>query len=268
LPSIIDIEWDKGRAVGTTKLTRKEILAEDAVHGSIISLVDFFGEHKKKIVILGIIVILAALGVYGGLVFLEKKEIQAQEILGRGIDFYHAKIDPDATEDPYEKGSDAVFRSESLKYQAAAGEFSSIVSEYGYTGVSPIARYYLGLTELKQEKTEEAVRNLEEVANSSKGRKIGNLAKKVLAQHYEASGNYEEAKKLLKSMIDDPSCDLPKDDLSIQLSRILVTEGKDTEAIEVLEEANSRGSEFSSFRQKLLAELDRVQKKMQTEQQP
>ncbi len=266
MPSINDV--DKERTVGTTKLTRKEILAEDAVHGTIISLIDFLGVHKKKIATFGALAIVVALGVYFGLLFLEKKELQAQEILGRGIDFYHAQIDPEATEDPYGKGPTAVFRDESLKYQAAAKEFSSIVSGYSYSKVSIIARYYLGLTQLKLAETDEAVKNLETVANNSKGRTVGYLAKRVLARHYEESGNLEEAKKILESMIADTQYDLPKEDLSIQLSRILVAEGKNEEAIKVLQEANSQGSAFSNFKQKLVAELDKVQKTTQKEPEP
>ncbi|MBN2243958.1 MAG: tetratricopeptide repeat protein [Acidobacteria bacterium] len=254
--------------MGTTKLTRKEIVAEDAVHETIVSIVDFIGAHRKKILILGGIAIIAALGIYGGLLLLEKKEIQAQEILGRGIDFYHATIDPEATDDPYGKGSGAVFSSEPLKYQAAAGEFSSIVSGYGYTKVSAIALYYLGLTQLKQGNTQEGLRNLEKAAGGSRVRVIGDLARRVLAQHYAASGNYGKAKEILEGIIDDPDYELPKEDLSIQLSRILVAEGKREEAVKVLEKANSQGSESSSFRQKLTAELDSVLKITQTEPQP
>ena len=266
MPSVHD--GDEEKTVGTTKLTRKEILAEDAVHGTIISLIDFCSSHKKKLIILGAVAIVAAIGIYSGLLFLEKKEIQAQEILGRGIDFYHAEIDPDVTENSYEKDSTAVFKDESSKYQAAAREFSSIISGYGYSKVSVVARYYLGLTQLKQGETEEAVQNLKTAANNSKDRIVGYLAKRVLARHFEESGDYGEAKKILESMINDSNYDLPKEDLSIQLSRILVAEGKKEEAVKVLQEANSRGTVSSSLRQKLVAELDKVQNTMQTESEP
>lgn len=266
MPSVDD--GDEEKTVGTTKLTRKEILAEDAVHGTIISLVDFCRTHKKKIIILGAVALVVALGIYSGLLFLEKKETQAQELLGRGIDFYHAEIDPEATENPYEKGSTAVFKDESSKYQAAAGEFSSIISGYGYSKLSVVARYYLGLTQLKQGETEDAVKNLQTAANNSKDRTVGYLAKRVLARHYEESGDYGEAKKILESMINDANYDLPKEDLSIQLSRILVAEGKKDEAVKVLQEASSQGTASSSLRQKLVAELDKVQNTTQTEPEP
>jgi len=89
-----------------------------------------------------------------------------------------------------------------------------------------IARYYLGLTQLKLGEKEEAIKNLEMVSNNSKARTVGYLAKHVLSSVYATSGNTEEAEKLLRSMIADAKYDLPKEELSIQLSRILVAEGK------------------------------------------
>lgn len=254
--------------MGTTKLTRKEILAEDPVHGTIIALVDFLGAHKKIISILAIAAVFVAFGIYGGLHFLEKREIQAQQTLARGIDFYHAEIEAEATGNPYENGPTPAFKNESLKYQAASREFSSILSGYGYSKVSIIARYYLGLTQLKLGKKEEAIKNLEMVSNNSKERVVGYLAKRVLARSHQESGNYEEAKKILRNMLADDRYTLPKEDLSLQLSGILIAEGKKEEAVEVLQEANAQGSAFSSFKPKLTAELDRVQKTIQTKPEP
>jgi TolA-binding protein len=259
------IEGDKDNTLGTTKLTRKEILAEDQAHKVMVALVEFLNLYKKPVIIFCIVAILVGLGIYGGSLFLGKKEMQAQEILGRGIDFYHAEVDPNASDNPFENGSVAVFRSDTLKYQAAAREFSSIESGYGFSKVFIIARYYLSLAQLKLGEKEKAVKNLEMVSNNSKARTVGYLAKHVLANVYATSGNTEEAKKLLRSMIADAKYDLPKEDLSIQLSRILVAEGKNEEAVKVLQEANSQGSEFSSLKQKLVAELDKVQKTIQTE---
>jgi TolA-binding protein len=263
LPSIV--EGDKENIVGTTKLTRKEILAEDQAHKVMVALIEFLNLYKKTITILCIVAILAGLGIYGGSLFLGKKEMTAQEVLGRGIDFYHAEVNPDASDNPFENGPVAVFRSDTLKYQAAAREFSSIESVYGFSKVFIIARYYLGLAQLKLGEKEEAVKNLEMVSNNSKARTVGYLAKRVLSRVYTTSGNTDEAKKLLRSMIADAKYDLPKEDLSIQLSRILVAEGNNEEAVKVLQEASSQGSEFSNFKQKLVAELDKVRKTIRTE---
>jgi predicted negative regulator of RcsB-dependent stress response len=246
--------------VGTTKLTRKEILAEDPVHLAIMQFIEFFRVNGSKVAIAAAAAVVLGLGIYVGLQYLDSREIQAQVQLGKGIDFFHAEIAADATDDPYGKGPTPTFRSDTAKFEAASKEFSALVSGYGYGKVSIIARYYLGLTQLQLGQSKEAIQNLESVANNSRERTVGFLAKKVLATAYMKAGNYKGSQEILEKMIKDPQCDLPKDDLNIQLSRVLVAEGKRDEAVKVLREASTQGAAFGVFKQQLIAELDRLQK--------
>jgi predicted negative regulator of RcsB-dependent stress response len=245
--------------VGTTKLTRKEITSEDPVHEKILQLIEFFRLNSAKVGIAAAAIIIVVIGIFGGLQYLNRREAKAQEQLGKGMEFFHAAIAPDATDNPYSKGTTPIFRSDSAKYQAAAKEFTSIVSGYSYGEVSIISRYYLGLSQLQLGQKEEAVKNLESVASNSKNRTVGFLAKKVLAGHYQNSGNLKGAREILEGMIRDPQCDLVKEDLSIQLSRVLLSQGKRDEAIKVLREANSQSPAFGTFKQQLVAELDKLQ---------
>jgi predicted negative regulator of RcsB-dependent stress response len=254
--------------VGTTKLTRKEILAEDPVHESIMRLVEFFQQNGKKVAVAAAVVVLLAVGIYGGMQYLDYRQTKAQEELGRGMAFFHGQVEPDASEDPYAKGPNPVFRTDVAKYQAAAKEFSSVVSGFGYSKVSVVARYYLGLTQLELGQKKEAIQNLETVGNNSRDRTVGYLAKKVLATEYLATGNYLEAKALLEGMIRDPQCDLPKEDLSMDLSKVLVAQGKRDEAIKVLRDASAQGAQFSLLKQRLMTELDKLQKAAKTGSQP
>ena len=61
-------------------------------------------------------------------------------------------------------------------------------------------------------------------------------------------------------MVRDPKCDLPKEDLSIQLSRVLEAQGKQEEAVRVLREADVQSPAFGAFKQQLVSELERLQK--------
>jgi predicted negative regulator of RcsB-dependent stress response len=252
---------NKEGTVGTTKLTRKEILAEDPVHEGIIWIVEFFRANSRKIGIAVVVVVLAAIGIYAGAQYLENRESQAQELLGKGIDLFHGQIAADATNDPYSKGPAPTFKSETAKYQAAAKEFSLIVERYSFGRVPIVARYYLGLSQLQIGQKKEAVQNLELVGSNSKDRTVGFLAKKVLATEYANSGNNKGAAEILYGMIKDPQCQLPKEDLSIQLSKVLIAQGKRDEAIKVLKDANSQqGPAFSMLKQQVAMELDKLQK--------
>jgi predicted negative regulator of RcsB-dependent stress response len=255
--------------VGTTKLTRKEILHDDPVHNAMIWLIDFFRVNGTKIAAGAVAVVILGFAIWFGIQYLDKREMQAQERCGKGLDFFHASIAADATDDPYSKGLSPTFRSESEKYQAAAKEFSPVASGYGYGALSVVARYYLGLSQLQLGQKKEAIQSFELVAGNSKNRTLGYLAKRMLATNELESGNYKRAQQILESMIKDPRCDLQKDELSLQLSRILIAEGKRDEAIKALQKADSQGLELGSmFKQQLAVELERLQKDSQAKVEP
>jgi len=264
--------------VGTTKLTRKEIV-EDPIHDALIGMIEFLQANRKWIGIGAAAIVVVGLVAFWGIRYLDSRENEIQRQLTRGIEFYHAKISSDEAPEAGEAeageaeageaeagDSDSVpaFGSEKEKYEAAAREFSSVASRRGQAKISMIARYYLGLTQLQLEQNKEAIRNLETVAGNSRNRTLGFLAQKVLAAHYLGSENYQEAGKILESMINDPQCDLPKDDLSLKLSQALVAQGKRDEAIAVLADANTQGTPSDPFKQKVAQELDRLQRAANT----
>jgi tetratricopeptide (TPR) repeat protein len=246
--------------VSTNKLTRKEIISEDPVHHAMIRSIELFRMNGAKIGIMAVVVLALAFGVYGVSQYLGKRETQAQDRLGRGIEFFNAMVVADATDDPFGKGLVPTFRNDQAKYQAAAKEFSSIASGFGFGEIRLASRYYLGLCQLQLGQQNEAIKSLEAVIGNSKNRTIGFLAKRVIAFSYFNSKNYKGSQELLAGMIRDPKCDLPKEDLSIQLSRVLDAQGKRDEAIKVLREADVISPAFGAFKQQLVAELDRLQK--------
>jgi predicted negative regulator of RcsB-dependent stress response len=260
----------KEGTVGTTKLTRKEIISEDPIHDAMLKTVEYLRGNGAKVGVAVVVITVLAFGIYSGIQYLESRDVKAQIAFAKGLDYFHAEVSADATEDPYGKGPIPTFKSESAKYQAAIKEFSPIASGYFYGKLAVLARYYLGITQLKLGEQKEALQNLESVAGSSSNRTIGFLAKRALAiQNFEA-GNYKKAQELLDSLVKDPKCDLQKEDLSIQLSRVLVAQGKREDAIKVLNEANAQGPSFGRFQSRLTAELEKLQKsaKSGTDTQP
>ncbi len=244
--------------MGTTKLTRKEILAEDPVHQAIVQTVDLLREQGKTIGIVLSGAVLVVVGVYYLLQYLDSREAQAQQQLAKGIDFFHAGVDPAAPDDPFGKGPTPVFKTDAAKYQAASKEFQSVISKHGYSKVAVVARYYMGLTQLHLGQDKEAVQSLEAVGNNSRDRDVGYLAKKVLATHYLNTGNYKGAQGILEPMIRDPQCGLPKEDLSVDLSRALFAQGKRDEALKVLREARERAPS-SMLQSEVVQELNKLQ---------
>jgi hypothetical protein len=71
--------------VGTTKLTRKEILSDDPIQEAMIHLVEFFRKNGKWIGIIAAGLLVLGFGAYVGLVYLDSNELQAQKQLAKGM---------------------------------------------------------------------------------------------------------------------------------------------------------------------------------------
>jgi predicted negative regulator of RcsB-dependent stress response len=119
-------------------------------------------------------------------------------------------------------------------------------------------RYYLGLCQLRLGQNNEAVQSLEAVRNNTKDRTLGYLAKKVLANHYLDTKNLKGATELLNGMIQDPQCELPKEELKLSLAKVYEAEGKKDEAIKLLRQTKDDAGR-SALQGMLITELDRME---------
>lgn len=244
--------------MGTTKLTRKEILAEDPVHEAIIRLLESFRVKRKLIAIAAVAGILLVGGIYLGYQYLGGKEELAQQELAKGIEYYHGQIDQSALDDPYGKGPIPLFRTSETKYKAALKEFSSVISGYSYSRLAVVARYYLALCQLKLGQDKDAIQNLESVGNNSRNRPIGFLAKRSLANHCLERGDFKGAQGILENLIQDAQCDLPKEDMKADLAHALNAQGKRDEAVKLLKEAKDQAGP-GTLTSRLVDELNKIQ---------
>ena len=244
--------------MSTTKLTRKEI-ASDPIHDVLVQVVEAFRSNLRIIALaVAAVALLAVLG-YFGLNYLETRGNRAQLELARGMDYYHGLIDAaNAKDDPYAFGPNPVFRSDVEKYRAASQIFSAIVSNSGTSKVGVMARYYLGLCQIRLGQKEEATANLEAVSNNTAERTVGYLAKKALAGYYLESGDGKKAQEILQGMMKDPQCDLPIEDLQLDWSRACMAQGNREEALKVLKEAQETGG-GGMLQSLIFRELSRLQ---------
>lgn len=244
--------------MGTTKLTRKEILGQDPVYDAIVKTIEFFGVHGKPVGLGILSILLLGSGGYFGLRYLESRDMEIQQRLSRGIDFYHAQIDASALDDPFGKGPQPLFRNAESKFKAALQEFTAVTQRTPSSKPGVIARYYLGLCQKNLGQPAEAIKTLEQVRNNSVDLTVGYLAKKVLAMHYTESGNYKGAQEILDGMIKDPQCPLPKEDLRMQLAKVYVVQGKREEGLKLLRQARDEAG-ASPLQMMLTQELSRLE---------
>jgi tetratricopeptide (TPR) repeat protein len=244
--------------VSTTKLTRKEIAA-DPIHDALINTVDVLRSRAKIIALSGAGLALVLLGIYFGLQYLETRDNAAQEELGKGMDYYHGTVDAaNAKDDPFASGPTPVFRSEEAKYRAASAVFSAVAARHGSSKIGVIARYYLGLCQKQLGQKSEAIASLEAVGINTADRTVGYLARKVLSTYYVETGDAKKGLDILQGMLKDPQCDLPKEDLLIDISRAYTAQGKGAEALKSLEEAQATGM-GGMLQSQVFQELSRIQ---------
>ena len=227
--------------LGKTKLTRKEILAEDPIHHAIIRTLEMFRDQGRMIAAVAAACLLAVAAVFVGINYLDTREARAQDQLARGMDFYHARVDASAPDNPYGKGSEPLFKTDEAKYKAAEKEFSAVASEWGVPKLAIVARYYQGLTQMRLGQKEDGLRSLEAVRNNTRDRTIAYLSRQAIAQYYIETGNFKGAEDILEEMLKDSQCKLPKAMLQLDLARSLAGLGKREEAVKVLKEARDAG---------------------------
>jgi tetratricopeptide (TPR) repeat protein len=236
--------------VGTNKLTRKEIAA-DPIHDALITAVETFRTRAKIIALAAIGVVLLSVLVYLGMGYLDSRDALAQQELAKGLDFYHAAVNELAKADPYALGPNPTFPSEEARYRAALEHFNLVASRFGSSKLGVMAHYYSGLCQ-------KYLGQKNEVGNNTSDRTVGFLAKKVLATFYVETGDSKKGVEILLAMIKDPQCDLPKEDLQIDLSRAYVAQGNRAEALKVLQQAQEGGG-AGMLQSQIFQELTRLQ---------
>jgi predicted negative regulator of RcsB-dependent stress response len=244
--------------MGTTKLTRKQIIGEDPFHDVMVNSIERVRSNRRIILLGAGALVVLGIGIFFGVRYLESRDRAAQQLLTRGMDFYHGQIDPTAPDDPMGKGPQPVFRTEEAKYKAASKEFSEVISKYGSSKLASIARYYQGMCQMHLGQKQEAIRSLESVRDSGRDRTVSRLAKKVVAALYLESGNNKGAQEILEGLIKDPQCEIPMGELKLQLSRALIAQGKREEGLKVLKEARTESAR-SSFSSQISQELARLE---------
>ena len=243
--------------MSTTKLTRKEISA-DPIHDALIQGIETVRSRAKLLGVIAAGMVVLALAIYFGLGYLDARDKASQQDLAKAMDFFHAQIDANAKGDPYAMGPMPTFANEKARYTAAAEAFAATASRYGSSKIGAMARYYLGLCQIQLGQKSEAMATLEAATKNTADRTVAYLAKKVLASYCVETGDAKRGQEILQGMLKDPQCDLPKEDLQVNLSRALMAQGKRSEALKVLQDAQDAGG-GGMLQSLVFQEMNRIQ---------
>jgi tetratricopeptide (TPR) repeat protein len=192
--------------------------AEQTVHWTV--------EHQSKLIIAGIVVVIAALVGFGGWYYMDSQDEKASLELGSAGRVLEQPIRPEGV--PAQPGYPS-FASVQERATEARKQFEAIVSKYPHTRTADMARYFVGLTSSQLGDNTAAEKNLQEVAGSS-NKDVASLAKLALASVYRSENKDAQAVDTYKQLIDKPTVSVNKVTAQLELASFYEGRQKTDEA--------------------------------------
>ncbi len=209
------------------RLTRRE-LKKDRFAQEVGHTVEFLDQHRKQFIRYGAAAVALAL-ILAGLFYYNRGQHAARQTALRGaMDVMDAPVGPGAVQ-----GGELTFASAEEKQTAVSKALNDLAARHSGSAEGAIAKYYLGAAAMNQGKPDEAVKYLNECANSGEDAPAS-LARLALAGVYAGQGKTAEAEKLLRSLVDRPTVLVPREEATIGLAR-LIAPSKPEEARKLLE---------------------------------
>jgi TolA-binding protein len=192
--------------------------AEKTVHWTV--------EHKSKLTIAAVAVVVAAAIGFGGWYYVNTQDTKASLELGAATRVLSQPIRPAGV--PAQPGYPS-FASGQERATEARKKFQAIVDQYPHTRTADMARYFVGLTASQLGDYTAAERNLQEIASSS-NKELASLSKFALASVYRAENKSPQAVDVYKQLIDKPTTTVNKITVQLELAQFYESQQKPDEA--------------------------------------
>jgi TolA-binding protein len=187
-----------------SQISRKELKSDEFVSGMDAAL-EFFLQHRDRIITLAVIVVVVAAAGYGYYAWNANRNQKAEALLAVGVNTLHAPLTP-AT------AGSAGYADAAARAQAAVAQLQKVVDQYGSSSAGQMARYYMGLAQLDlktPDAAKQAQANLEQASNSGDAA-VATAAKHALANLALQQGNLAKAHELLLALTHQDSPTLPR----------------------------------------------------------
>jgi predicted negative regulator of RcsB-dependent stress response len=211
--------------------------------------VEYAAEHKEQFLKYGAVALVVLLGLAGWYFYSNYQKGVRQQALREAMRLQGAQIGPQQNEFV------ASFTTQDDKDKAVDKAFNDIANKYSGSEEGIIARYFLGVAAADKGKLADAEKHFKAAADSGKD-VYASQAKLSLAQIYEATGRPADAEKVLRSIIDDPTILVSKEQATIALARILA-KSKPAEARKLLEPLRGERGPVSRAALSALGEINR-----------
>ncbi len=209
------------------KLTVKDMKTDRFVEQVRQSL-DFVTSHSRQTLLYtggAVLLILISVAVY--YVRLNQRTTR-QAALVTALRIHDGVIGPETNSDP-----SPTFPTREAKQKAELKAFQEVISKYPGSDEASVAAYHLGALAADAGKMEEAEKQFKAAAEFG-GKDYASTANFSLAQIYTYSGKSAEAEKILRSLVDNPTQLVSKEQATIALARVLA-KSKPDEAKKLLD---------------------------------
>jgi TolA-binding protein len=216
------------------RLTRHEILKEDRFLLTVETVRDFFLRKRKQILLgIGAIALVTLLGM-GWFYYSAHQNERAKDELGQALKIYHSPVVTAAQAQAPASPKELTFTNSAKKYEEALAEFQKVSQNYPSRPAGKIARYYAGLCLKELNRNNEAIATLEPMSREKSD--YGTLARVVLAEVYEKSGNLSRATETYQKIVDNGSPVAPKNVNMMHLAELYEQQNKKNEAAKIYQQ--------------------------------
>lgn len=211
--------------------------------------VEFAAEHKQQFVRYAVIGLAAVVLILGGFWYTRHQAGLRQDALRDAIRTQEAQVGQNAS--PFF----VTFPTDAEKQKAVDKAWNDLANNHSGSAEAAIAHYYMGVNASDRGNTQEAEKQFKLAADSGKD-DYASQAKLALASIYASSGRTDEAEKVLRSVMNDPTVLVSKEAATIELARV-IAKSKPAEARKLLEPLRTERGPVSRAALTLLNEIPR-----------
>lgn len=194
----------------------RHALKQDRLVEATRTSVDWFQEHRSKVVSAGLAVVVVLAIVVAGLVIYNQRSAAADQAFGEAMDTYNTPL-ADAAQ-PAMPGQ-KTFATAAARAGAANQQFVKLASQYGFFQAGKIGTYFAGLTAIDLGQTGQAETYLKKVVDGGDAA-LASLAKLALANLYQQTNRSNQAIELYNQLIAKPTSTVPADSAKLQLASL------------------------------------------------